>query len=129
MPTPFVKERFTFTNPDGSTFEVIGSGNQFFAHFETDDGYTVVKDLQSGFYTYAETSNGTSLLPVKNGIVGKADPRSLNLKKHVGVSASAARGIVNTSALVQSVEPRWKKRREEKKALQIKNMVAGLRPG
>ena len=130
MPTPFVKERFTFTNPDGSTFEVVGSGNQFFAHFETDDGYTVVKDPQSGFYTYAETSNDNSrLLPVNNGIVGQADPESLNLKKHVRVSASAARGIANTSDLVQSVEPRWKKRREEKKALQIKNMVAGLRSG
>ena len=116
MPTPFVKERFTFTNPDGSTFEVIGSGNQFFAHFETDDGYTVVKDPQSGFYTYAETSNDNSrLLPVNNGIVGQADPASLNLKKHVHVSASAARGIANTSELVQSVEPRWKKRRKEKK--------------
>ena len=76
MPTPFVKERFTFTNPDGSTFEVVGSGNQFFAHFETDDGYTVVKDPQSGFYTYAETSNDNSrLLPVNNGIVGQVRSR------------------------------------------------------
>ena len=130
MPTPFVKQRFTFTNPDGSTFEVVGSGNQFFAHFETADGYTVVKDPQSGFYTYAETSNdNNSLLPVKKAIVGQADPGSLNLKKHVHVSASAARDIANTSNLVRTVEPRWKKRRAEKKALQIKTMVAGLRPG
>src|SRR6185503_5660481 len=102
MPTPFVNERFTFTNPDGSTIEVIGTGNQFFAHFETADGFTVVKDPQSGFYTYAEISNDNSrLLPVKNGIVGQADPGSLNLKKHVRVSASAARNLAAASDIAQ----------------------------
>jgi M6 family metalloprotease-like protein len=128
MPTPFVNERFTFTNPDGSTFEVHGSGNQFFAHFETDDGYTVVKDPQSGFYSYAESSNDNSrLLPVNNAIVGHADPKALNIKKHAHLSRNAARRIANTSHLVQSVEPRWKKRREEKKSLRIKSMTAGLK--
>ena len=130
MPTPFVNERFTFTNPDGSTFEVIGRGNQFFAHFETADGYTVVKDPQSGFYSYAEPSNGSGRLsPVKNGIVGKSDPRSLNLIKHAHVSKNVARQIANTSDLIQGVEPRWKKRREEKKSMQMRSMAAGLRAG
>ena len=128
MPTPFINERFTFTNPDGSTVEVIGSGNQFFAHFETDDGYTVVKDPQSGFYTYAEISNDNSrLLPVNNAIVGKVDPKSLKLKKHVRVSASVAKGMARASELAQDVVPRWKQRREEKKSLrQSKNLA--LRP-
>ena len=71
MSTPFFNERFTFTNPDGSTFEVIGTGNQFFANFETEEGYTVVKDPQSGFYKYAQISNDQShLVPVDNGNVG-----------------------------------------------------------
>lgn len=130
MPTPFVNERFTFTNPDGSNFEVIGRGNQFFAHFETADGYTVVKDPQSGFYSYAESSNGNGhLSPIKNGIVGKADPRTLNLRKHARVSTSVAREIANASNLVQGIEPRWKKRREEKRAQRIKSMTEGLRAG
>ena len=130
MSAPFVNEQFTFTNPDGTTFEVIGSGNQFFAHFETQDGYTVVKDPQSGFYTYAGMSNdNSSLMPVQNGIVGQADPESLNLEKHVRVSAMAANNIANNSELVQSVEPRWKKRREEKKIQEITNMEAGLKSG
>jgi M6 family metalloprotease-like protein len=129
MSAPFFNERFTFTNPDGSTVEVIGSGNQFFAHFETEDGYTVVKDPQSGFYTYAEASqDNTRLMPVHNAIVGQVDPESLHLEKHVRVSASAAKNIARASELVQNTEePRWKKRREEKKNLQIKNMNAGLR--
>jgi M6 family metalloprotease-like protein len=123
MPTPFINERFTLTNPDGSTIEVIGSGNQFFAHFETDDGYTVVKDPQSGFYSYAQTSDDNDqLVPVTKGIVGKVNPSSLKLKKHVRISGTAARSLASTSDLVQNApEPRWKKRREQKKALQIKH--------
>jgi M6 family metalloprotease-like protein len=128
MPTPFINEKFTLTNPDGSTIEVIGSGNQFFAHFETEDGYTVVKDPQSGFYSYASTSNDNNhLVPVNNGIVGKVNPGSLKLKKHARISGNAARSLVSTSELAQSApEPRWKQRRQEKKALQIKHMAAGL---
>ncbi|RYZ30449.1 MAG: M6 family metalloprotease domain-containing protein, partial [Chitinophagaceae bacterium] len=130
MPAPFFNERFTFTNPDGSTVEVIGSGNQFFAHFETADGYTVVKDPQSGYFAYAEVSDdNTRLLPVDNAIVGQADPESLNLQKHVRVSANAAKRMANTSELVQGVELRWKRRREEKKAMQLQNLSAGLRAG
>ncbi|MCE7066995.1 M6 family metalloprotease domain-containing protein [Dyadobacter sp. CY326] len=130
MAAPFLNERFTFTNPDESTVEVIGTGNQFFAHFETDDGYTVIQDPQSGYFTYAQTSDDKSqLLPVNNGIVGKADPGLLNLEKHARVIKSAARSIVSSSDLLQSTEPRWKKRREEKKAAKINNMNAGLRSG
>jgi hypothetical protein len=29
MSTPFLDEEFTFTNPDGSTIRVRGTGNQF----------------------------------------------------------------------------------------------------
>lgn len=130
MPAPFLNERFTFTNPDGSTVQVIGSGNQYFAHFETEDGYTVVQDPSSGFYSYAETSDDNSrLLPVNNGIVGQADPESLNLEKHVRVTANAVRDLVTTSELFQGEEPRWKQRRAEKKTLQLKNLEAGLSAG
>ena len=44
MPTPFIEEEFVFTNPDGSTINVRGSGNQHYAVFETLDGYTITKD-------------------------------------------------------------------------------------
>ncbi|MGD2015299.1 MAG: hypothetical protein PVG84_16220 [Desulfobacterales bacterium] len=56
MPTPFLEEEFTFTNPDGETIQVRGSGNQHYAVFETLDGYTITKDPETGFYQYAELS-------------------------------------------------------------------------
>lgn len=127
MPTPFVNERFTLTNPDGSTVEVIGTGNQFFAHFETVDGYTVVKDPQSGFYAYATTTDDKSqLMPIENAIVGEVDPEALELEKHARVSANAARFQASVSALGQGPEPRWKQRREEKKALALRASVPGV---
>ena len=109
MPTPFVNEKFTFTNPDGTTVEVIGTGNQFFAHFETVDGYTVIKDPESGFYTYATTSEDNGFLaPIDNAIVGQTDPKKLDLEKHVRVSSAVANKMANASDLNQEIEPRWK---------------------
>ena len=58
MPMPFENEEFTFHNPDGTTFRVRGSGNQFFATFETEDGYTIAKDPASGEWRYAEPAAG-----------------------------------------------------------------------
>lgn len=127
MPTPFVNQRFTFTNPDGSTVEVIGTGNQFFAHFETEDGYTVVKDPQTGYYAYATVSDDNSrLAPVDNAIVGQADPKSLKLEKHIRLSAGAALNHARMAESLQGREPRWKQRRREKKALALRSAVAGV---
>ena len=50
MSMPFHGEVFTFTNPDGSTLQVRGYGDQHYAVFETLDGYSVVKDPDSGFF-------------------------------------------------------------------------------
>jgi M6 family metalloprotease-like protein len=56
MTIPFNGKRFTFQQPDGTPLEVRGWGDQHQAVFETLDGFTLVRDPQSGFYTYAETS-------------------------------------------------------------------------
>ena len=80
MPTPFVNEEFTFTNPDGSTIRVRGSGNQYYAVFETLDGYTVVKNPDNGFYTYAQLSEDKSQLIATDGIVGQVAPQSLGIQ-------------------------------------------------
>lgn len=76
MPTPFINESFTFTNPDGSTVQVVGSGNQFYAHFETEDGYTVVKDPQSGYYCYAATTSDDEPLQSSGRRVGEVSPKN-----------------------------------------------------
>jgi M6 family metalloprotease-like protein len=56
MSIPFNGKRFTFHQPDGTRLDVRGWGDQHQAVFETLDGYTLVRDPQSGFYAYAEVS-------------------------------------------------------------------------
>lgn len=56
MPMPFRGKEFTFTQPDGQLITVKGWGNQFQAVFETLDGFTVVRNPDTGFFEYAAAS-------------------------------------------------------------------------
>ena len=44
MPAQFIGQVFTFKQPDGSTIQVRGWGDQHYAVFETLDGYTVTQN-------------------------------------------------------------------------------------
>src|SRR6187401_2521135 len=50
MSVRFQDRPLTLTQPDGSTLNVRGSGNQFHARFETPDGKPVVLNPQTGWY-------------------------------------------------------------------------------
>ena len=126
MPTPFINESFTFTNPDGSTVQVVGSGNQFYAHFETEDGYTVVKDPQSGYYCYAATTSDDEPLQSSGRRVGEVSPKKLGLEKHLKPARNVTRSLA-TKALVDSgFSTRWQQRRAERKALTLRSLEGGL---
>ena len=56
MATPFLGNIFIFTQPDGSTLRVRGWGDQHYAVFETLDGYTVMKNPETGFWDVAQLS-------------------------------------------------------------------------
>ena len=85
MPTPFLEEEFVFTNPDGSSINVRGSGNQHYAVFETLDGYTITKNPETGFYQYAELSADKSDLVPTGSNVDEVDPATLGLRPHLRV--------------------------------------------
>jgi hypothetical protein len=64
MPTPFFGQVFTFTQPDGSTIELRGWGDQHYAVFETLDGYTVTQNPATGYWEVARLApDGHSLEP------------------------------------------------------------------
>lgn len=115
MPTPFLNEEFTFTNPDGSTIRVRGSGNQYYAVFETLDGYTVVKDPETGFYKYAQLSEDQSDLVPTDAKAGEVDPRSLGLQPHIRISPESAKRKAQNASMLQEGQSRWQVRREQKK--------------
>lgn len=115
MPTPFVNEEFTFTNPDGSTIRVRGSGNQYYAVFETLDGYTVVKNPDNGFYTYAQLSEDKSQLIATDGIVGQVAPQSLGIQPHLSIETESAKQQAQSAPMLQEGFSQWRVRRQQKK--------------
>lgn len=89
MPFPFENQRFTFTQPDGTKLEVVGTGDQHHAVFETLDGYTVVCDPDTGFCQYATISqDGDELVPT-GARVDAFDASTLHLTPLNPVTTSA----------------------------------------
>jgi M6 family metalloprotease-like protein len=121
MPMPFYDEEFTFTNPDGTTIQVKGCGNQYYAVFETLDGYTVTKDSASNFYTYADLSSDKNSLVPTDAVVGQANPETLGIRKHIRIRRAQAKQLAMRSPMITQTQERWKTRRENKKA-QLKSV-------
>ena len=102
-------------NPDGTTFEVLGWGNQFHAVFETKDGYTIVKDPPSGAWRYAERSVDGNRLVASALMVGRDDPRTVGVEPHLRVRPEAAKAEA-MRAVAFSGRRRWEERWAERKA-------------
>lgn len=112
MPVEFFGKEFTFFQPDGTTLQVTGWGNQERAVFETREGFTIVKDPVTGFFQYAKVSdNGKDFLPT--GYQAEmVNPRGLGLTPRLrttgvggGIPASMRSGLL-------SRQTRWETRRE-----------------
>ena len=125
MPVPFINEEFTFSNPDGTTVTLRGSGNQFYAVFETLDGYTVVKDPQSGFYQYAKLSDDKEELVPTGVNVGEAEPASLGLAPNLRIRRQAAKDKAMRAAMQVEERPQWQIRRESKKRMARAGVLGG----
>jgi M6 family metalloprotease-like protein len=114
---PFA-EKIPFVQPDGTAITLWGEGDEFYAVFETLDGYTVVFDTATKAYYYAGVSaDGTRL--VSTGLeVGKGEPKTLGLKPHVRISDQArsdqARARYEKWDLGVKQSERWKAVKEER---------------
>jgi M6 family metalloprotease-like protein len=85
---PFAKT-ISFTQPDGTAIELWGKGDEFYANFETMDGYTAVFDQTLKAYCYAELAADESQL-VSTGIqVHRGDPEALGLSQHLRLGQEA----------------------------------------
>ena len=74
MSAPFIDEQFTFIQPDGTSIDVRGSGDQFSASFTKLDGTPLVRNEQ-GFYVEpanallaapADLESSSGLMPRRN---------------------------------------------------------------
>ena len=60
----------TFTQPDGSKFQAKLKGDEHFIFAETMDGYSIIMDQNTNYWTYANAENG--LLVPTSYVVGKS---------------------------------------------------------
>ena len=91
MASPFVDKTFTFTQPDGTRFEVRGSDDQHYAAFETLDGYAVVRNPSTGFFEIAQVSSDETMLEPAPGPQGNLDGTRAAVRPGLRINRDAAR--------------------------------------
>lgn len=116
MPIFYSGEESTFTNPDGEKIRIRVWGSQFAAVFETVDGYTVVKDPESGYLHYAMLSEDKTSIVPSGTRVGQRDPQLLNLPQHIRTSREAMKAKAVKAKEEAKVRPRWEIRRQQRKS-------------
>ncbi len=126
MSFPFRGKTFTFTQPDGTPFSVVGFGDQHTAFFESPEGYTLTKDAK-GFYCYANLSPTGELTPTALRPTERALLPS-DLAKHLRPFRRLERGPAassqGTRKGLRRCEQRWELRRKEALSLSPRSMRA-----
>ena len=116
MSMPFYAKEFAFHQPDGTTLQVRGWGDQHRAVFEALDGHTVVENPRTGYYEYAARTPDRRLRP--SGLLpGAANPALLGEPQGLRPSPAAARAQVIESPGLPPGRERWRIRRERRKAM------------
>ncbi len=121
MTHAFFGREFTFTQPDGQKLRVRGWGDQNRAHFETLDGFTVVRNAESGFYEIAKKSPEGPLL-VASGLRPGATFEVPGIERGLRGGPGRDRFVSSHSPLVGTT--RWQQRNAERKAALRKSMAA-----
>ena len=124
MSTPFIGKSFTFTQPDGSTLQVRGWGDQHYAVFETLDGYTVTKDPQSGFWEVAQLSPDRMHLEPTPDAHTRPDSGRSTATRGLRIDAAAARAAGREGAFRLGGRRCDERRRERKEELRAVRMMA-----
>lgn len=77
----------TVTQPGGKIIRCFASGDEFFNWLHDKDGYVIIQDKSTGYYTYAVMSNGK--ITSSQYIVGEVDPTTIvGLEKNIKPSPS-----------------------------------------
>ena len=77
---PANPEPIELTQPDGTKITVRLYGDEFYNWFEDVDGYTVIKDTETGYWKYAEKNSSGDLVPSQE-VVGETKSLKPNVQK------------------------------------------------
>lgn len=87
-----------FKQPDGSQFKAKLKGDEHFIFAETPDGYSIIKNKDTKYWTYAELENG--LLVPTNMVVGKTN---CPFKMHLRPNAQAVANVLQNKCKMINV--------------------------
>jgi hypothetical protein len=77
----------TITQPDGKVIHCFASGDEFYNWLHDKDGYVIIQNKFTGYYTYAVKLNGK--IVSSPYIVGEVDPATIvDLEKDIKPSPS-----------------------------------------
>lgn len=71
----------TLTQPNGEKIECFASGDEFFNWLHDADGYTIIQNPDTGYYTYTVRKNGD--IGPSEYIVNRVSPQQLGLEKEL----------------------------------------------
>jgi M6 family metalloprotease-like protein len=124
MSAPFYGQKFTFTQPDGSTLPVRGWGDQYNARFETLDGVPVAQNSRTGFYEYAEVHNDGDEISFTGVAAHEPAPRSM-APERVSPRTGARLRKQMSSGLPRG-GTRWEERRAQNRTVVDKLLAAPM---
>jgi M6 family metalloprotease-like protein len=124
---PF-KETVRFTQPDGTTIQLNGQGDEFHAVFETPVGYTVVFVPESRAYFYARLAADGATLESSGALVGRDDPNALDLPPHLRMDSQAAATAARTRFRAWDASMGLSERWKELKAQNLQTLPGPCKP-
>src|SRR5262245_4363783 len=120
MATPFIGQVFKFSQPDGSSIELRGWGDQYYAVFETLDGYTVTQNPATGYWEVARLGPDENTLEPAPGPAGPLDGAGAGVSPGLRIRREAALARGRESALRvagRRCDQRRQERRQELRTL------------
>lgn len=98
---PITDVPVTVTQPNGVTLHLFASGDEYYNWLHDVNGYTIIQDPVTGYYVYADLTNG-ELFPTKF-VVGETDPASKGLRPYINISP-AQKEEIRQSFLDQTLQ-------------------------
>ncbi len=88
---------YTLRQPNGDTLACFITGDEYYHYLHDADGFTIVKNPQTGYYVYAAREEG-KVVPSPY-VAGSVSPRSVGLEPGVRISASEWRALRDKTAV------------------------------
>ena len=114
---------YTLRQPNGDTLQCLITGDEFYHYLHDADGFTIVKNPQTGYYMYAEKVDG-KVIPSRY-VAGKVNPHSVGLAP--GVRISAAEWQARRERMAVPVESPASQYRDETNHGTLNNLVIFIR--